>query len=205
MTYDDYCQRLNEFNTEINELDMQLDTIHQQWDTLLKQKDYFEHTSVTLQLEKKKIQDSYISKKQILNFIVLTGIYHLAFALFESFIVPFPVSLFLYFFHGLKVIGISSIFVIDANRVNHKKKQEESQVDRQLTQQEQDTQENEQKIKMISSERQHLFQQREELVGQRDAYSKLFGDVLNTYFNLQKDTVELPEDTSLKRYIKTNK
>ena len=202
MTYDDYCQRLSEFNTQINELDMQLDTIHQQWDTLLKQKDYFEHTSVTLQLEKKKIQDSYISKKQILNFIALTSIYHLAFALIESFIVPFPMSLFLYFFHGVKAIAISSIFIIDTIRVNNKKKQEESQVDQQLTQQEQDTQENDQKIKIVSSERQHLFQQREELVGQRDAYSKLFGDVLNTYFNSQKDTIELSEDTSLKCYIK---
>ena len=39
-------------------------------------------------------------------------------------------------------------------------------------------------------------------MGQRDAYSKLFGDVLNTYFNSQKDTIELSEDTSLKCYIK---
>ena len=112
---------------------------------------------MTLQLEKKKIHDSYISKKQILNFIVLTSIYHLAFALIESFIVPFPMSLFLYFFHGVKAIAISSIFIIDTIRVNNKKRQEESQVDQQLTQQEQDTQENNQKIKIVSSERQHLF------------------------------------------------
>ena len=66
-------------------------------------------------------------------------------------------SLFLYFFHGVKAIAISSIFIIDTIRVNNKKRQEESQVDQQLTQQEQDTQENNQKIKIVSSERQHLF------------------------------------------------